>query len=303
MLNKILANALPYMPKKLIWIFSKRYIAGETIEDGLKACRELNLQGIEVTVDLLGEFISTIEQAEENKNKYIDIIERFTSEGIIGNFSVKPTMFGLLINKDVCFANIEAIVKKAVEMKTFVRIDMEDSQCVDNELEMFRKLLQRYPSHVGLVLQAYLRRTMNDLINLESVQVNGTSLNFRLCKGIYIEPKHIAFKGFEEVREHYIDDLNFMFDHNMYVGIATHDKFLADKAMNIIREKNIDKSKYEFQMLYGVTPELRSTIVKQGHKMRVYVPFGNDWFGYSTRRLKENPKMAAHIIKALFLRG
>jgi len=303
MLNKILANALPYMPKKLIWIFSKRYIAGETIEDGLKACRELNRQGIEVTVDLLGEFISTIEQAEENKNKYIAIIERFTSEGIIGNFSLKPTMFGLLINKDICFAIIEEVVKKAVEKKTFVRIDMEDSQCVDNELEMFRKLLQRYPAHVGLVLQAYLRRTMNDLINLESIQVNGTSLNFRLCKGIYIEPKHIAFKGFEEVREHYIDDLNFMFDHNMYVGIATHDKFLADKAMNIIREKNIGKSKYEFQMLYGVTPELRSTIVKQGHKMRVYVPFGHDWFGYSTRRLKENPKMASHIIKALFFRG
>lgn len=292
------------MPKKLIWIFSKRYIAGETIEDGIKASLELNKQGIEVTVDLLGEFISTIEQAEENKIKYFDIIDRFTAEGIKGNFSVKPTMFGLLIDKDVCFANIEAVVRKAVERNTFIRIDMEDSQCVDSELEMYRKLQQKYPAHVGLVIQAYLRRTKNDLINMDNnIHVNGTPLNFRLCKGIYIEPKHIAFKAYDEVRDHYLDDLNFMLDRNMYVGIATHDKFLVDNAMKMIDEKHLDKSKYEFQMLYGVTPELRTSIVKQGHKMRVYVPFGKDWFGYSTRRLKENPKMASHIIKALFFRG
>lgn len=303
MLNKIMANALPYMPKKLIWIFSKRYIAGETIEDGLKACRELNKQGIEVTVDLLGEFISTIEQAEENRIKYIEIIDRFTSEGIIGNFSLKPTMFGLLIDKDLCYANIEAVVKKAAEMKSFVRIDMEDSQCVDFELDMYRTLHQKYAAHVGLVVQAYLRRTKNDLMSLNSMRVNGTPLNFRLCKGIYIEPKHIAFNAYDEVREHYLDDLKYMFDHNMYVGIATHDKFLVDQASELIRERNLDKTKYEFQMLYGVTPELRSSIVKQGHKMRVYVPFGKDWFGYSTRRLKENPKMASHILKALFFRG
>jgi len=303
MLNRILADALPYMPKKLIWIFSKRYIAGETIEDGLKACLELNKQGIEVTVDLLGEFISTIEQAEENKNKYIEIIDRFTTEGIIGNFSVKPTSFGLLIDKEVCLTNIEAVILKAVEKKTFIRIDMEDSQCVDSELEIYRKLQQKYPANVGLVLQAYLRRTKNDLINMSNIHSNGSPLNFRLCKGIYVEPKHIAFKAFEEVQEHYLDDLKYMLDHNMYVGIATHDKFLVDHAIEIIKEKKADKTKYEFQMLYGVTPELRSSIVKQGHKMRVYVPFGKDWFGYSTRRLKENPKMASHILKALFFRG
>lgn len=303
MLNKLLANALPYMPKKLIWIFSKRYIAGETIADGLKACHELNRQDIEVTVDLLGEFISTIEQTEENRNKYINIIERFTAEGIVGNFSVKPTMFGLLIDKDVCYENIEAVIKKAVEKNTFIRIDMEDSQCVDNELEIYRKLQQKYPANVGLVIQAYLRRTKNDLISLDRIHVNENPLNFRLCKGIYIEPKHIAFKAFEEVREHYLDDLKFIFDHNMFIGIATHDKYLVEKAIEIIKEKNIGKARYEFQMLYGVTPELRSSIVRQGYKMRVYVPFGKDWFGYSTRRLKENPKMASHIVKALFFRG
>lgn len=303
MFNQLLANALPYMPQKLIWIFSKRYIAGETIEDGLKACRQLNQQGIEVTVDLLGEFIKTIEQAEENKKQYIEIIERFTSEGIVGNFSLKPTMFGLLIDKKVCLDNIEEVVKIAAEKKSFIRIDMEDSQCVDIELELYRNLQQKYPSNVGLVLQAYLRRTKDDLLNMGSIHLNGNPLNFRLCKGIYVEPKQIAFKSFEKIQEHYIDDLNYMFDHNMYVGIATHDKQLVEKAFEIIREKKIDKTKYEFQMLYGVTPELRSSIVKQGHKMRVYVPFGKDWFGYSTRRLKENPKMASLIVKALFFRG
>ncbi|MBW8333773.1 MAG: proline dehydrogenase family protein [Prolixibacteraceae bacterium] len=303
MLNQLLANALPYMPQKLIWIFSKRYIAGETIEDGIKACRQLNQQGIEVTVDLLGEFIKTIEQAEENKRKYIEIIDRFTSEGIVGNFSVKPTMFGLLIDKEVCLAKIEEVVKIAADKKSFIRIDMEDSQCVDIELELYRNLQQKYPANVGLVLQAYLRRTKNDLLDMSNIHVNGDPLNFRLCKGIYVEPKQIAFKSFEEVQEHYIDDLNYMLDHNMYVGIATHDKQLVEKALEIIKERKIDKTKYEFQMLYGVTPELRSSIVKQGHKMRVYVPFGKDWFGYSTRRLKENPKMASLIVKALFFRG
>lgn len=303
MLNKLLANALPYMPKKLIWVFSKRYIAGETIEDGLKACRDLNHQGIEVTVDLLGENITTIEEAEVNKNKYLEIIERFTAEGISGNFSLKPTMFGLLVNKEVCFANISEVVKKAAAKNTFVRIDMEDSQCVDPEMEMYIKLQQQYPAHVGLVVQAYLRRTRRDLVRLSEIPSNGIPMNFRLCKGIYIEPKHLAFKDFDEVRAHYLDDLNFMFDHNMYVGIATHDKYLVDQALLAIKEKNIAKSSYEFQMLYGVTPELRSSIVKKGHKMRVYVPFGKDWFGYSTRRLKENPQMASHIVKALFFRG
>ena len=291
------------MPKQLIWIFSRRYIAGESIEDGLAACRELNRQGIEVTVDLLGEFISTIEQAEENKNKYIAIIERFTSEGIIGNFSVKPTSFGLLIDKKVCYSNIEAVILKAVEKNTFVRIDMEDSQCVDDELDLYSKLRKNYPAHVGIVIQAYMRRTLSDLITLDQTSSNGTPLNFRLCKGIYIESKDIAYKEFDEVREHYLDDLKFMLDHKMYVGIATHDKYLVEKAQEYIKEKNIDKANFEFQMLYGVTPELRSSIVKQGYKMRVYVPFGKDWFGYSTRRLKENPKMASHIVRALFFRG
>lgn len=303
MLNKIIANILPYMPKKLIWVFSKRYIAGETLEDGLLASKLLNDKGIEVTIDILGEFITSIDEAEKNKNEYLEVIERFTSEKIKGNFSLKPTSFGLLIDKDICYNYIHEIVAYAAGKNSFVRIDMEDSQCVDLEIELFRKLRTKFPKNVGLVVQAYMRRTMSDLEGLNDLNSDSAPINFRLCKGIYVEPEQIAFKDYEEVRANFLADLRYMFEHKMYVGIATHDKYLVEQAKNMIVEMNIPKDMYEFQMLYGVTPDLRQSIVDEGHLMRVYVPYGKQWFGYSTRRLKENPKMAQHIIKALFIRG
>jgi proline dehydrogenase len=291
------------MPEKLVWVFSKRYIAGETIEEGVLGSRLLNQQNIDVTVDLLGEFIQTMEEALENKNKYLEIIERFTSEEIPGHFSLKPTMFGLLIDKETCYRYIREIVALASKKGTFVRIDMEDSQCVDLELELFRKLHDEFPASVGLVVQAYLRRTLDDLKELNKLNSAENPLNFRLCKGIYIEPEKIAYKNFNEVQQHYLEDLEFMFENKMYAAIATHDKYLVDKSLELIEKFNVDKSMYEFQMLYGVTPDLRQSIIGQGHRMRVYVPFGKQWFNYCTRRLKENPKIAQHIIKALFVRG
>lgn len=303
MINKLVANVLPFMPKKLIWIFSKRYIAGETIDECLKVAKELNDEGNEVTIDLLGEFVKNLDQAKEYKDKYLEIIERFTSENVIGNFSLKPTMFGLLVNKEICRDYLEEIIDKAVEKNSFVRIDMEDSQCVDSEIEIYQYFLRKYPANVGLVVQAYLRRTISDLIHLKDFQLNGTPLSFRLCKGIYIEPEHIAFKSYREIQDHYMEDMEYMFNQKMYVGIATHDKQLVDRAYEMIEEKQVAPDMYEFQMLYGVTPELRKSILANGHKMRVYVPFGKEWMGYSMRRLKENPKMVSHIIKALFVRG
>lgn len=303
MLNKLIANIIPHMPKRLIWVFSKRYIAGETMEDGLLASKLLNDKGIEVTVDILGEFIHSLDEAEKNKDEYIEVIERYTSEGIKGNFSVKPSMFGLLIDKEACYKYLDEIVGFAAGKNSFIRIDMEDSQCIDMEIELFRKLRVKYPKHVGLVVQAYMRRTMSDIKSLNGLNSDTAPLSFRLCKGIYVEPEHIAFKDYEEVRANYLADLNYMFENKIHVGIATHDRYLVDEAMKMIRGKNIPKNMYEFQMLYGVTPELRQSIVDEGHLMRVYVPYGKQWFGYSTRRLKENPKMAQHIIKALFIRG
>jgi len=303
MFNKLIAGILPYMPKKLVWVFSQRYIAGENLEEGLRVAHELNEKGILVTVDLLGEFIKRIEEAEENRNQYLHIIERFTGEGIQGNFSVKPTMFGLLIDKEKCYSYIRDVVKLASEKNSFIRVDMEDSQCVDMELDLYLRLKEEFPKAVGLVVQAYLRRTPKDLEYLLKYHTPEAPLNFRLCKGIYVEPKEIAWKGYDEVRNQYLLLLEFMLKNKIYAGIATHDKFLIEGAYKLISQHNPAADMYEFQMLYGVTPELRGSIVDKGYKMRVYVPFGKQWFGYSTRRLKENPRMASLIIMALFKRG
>jgi len=298
MFNKLIAGMLPFMPKKLVWLFSKRYIAGETIEDAIRVSKELNAQGIKVTIDLLGEFI----EAEENRDTYLQIIDRIQSEKIDGNYSVKPTFFGLLLNEEICYQNIRQVVAKAAGYDNFVRIDMEDSPCTDREIVLFRKLKNEFPGHVGLVLQAYLRRTLDDIKNLENIHTQQAPLNFRLCKGIYVEPEAIAYKKYKEIDDHYLEDLEYMISKGMYPGIATHDKPLVEGAYQLISKYQLPKKAYEFQMLYGVTPELRKTIVEKGHNMRVYVPFGKKWFGYSTRRLKENPKMATLIIKALFIR-
>lgn len=294
---------MPHMPKKLVWVFSKRYIAGETIEEGLLASKLLNGQGILVTIDLLGEFITTVEEAVENRDKYLEIIDRFTSEGIKGNFSLKPTMFGLLLDKELCFKYVRDIVEFAAQKQSFIRIDMEDSQCVDMELDIYSRLQKEFPQSVGLVLQAYLRRTLPDLKKLDEGKTGDVPLNFRLCKGIYVESQTIAFKDYQEIRDKYLETLEFMFQNRIYVGIATHDSFLIDNAIKLIQKYSVPNDMFEFQMLYGVTPELRKTIVQKGYKMRVYVPFGKHWFNYSTRRLKENPKIASHIIKALIIQG
>jgi proline dehydrogenase len=303
MINKLIAGMLPYMPKKLVWIFSKKYIAGETIDDAVRVSKELNAQGIKVTIDLLGEFITNLGQAEENRLAYLEIIDRIQSEKIDGNYSLKPTSFGLLLDKEVCYRNIRQIVEKATGYGNFIRVDMEDSPCTDREIELFRKLKKEFPGNVGLVVQAYLKRTLDDLKNLMDIHSPEIPLNYRLCKGIYVEPEAIAYKKYEQINEHYLEDLEFMLSHGVYAGIATHDKPLVEGGYRLIEKYDVPHNMYEFQMLYGVTPDLRKSIVMKGHAMRVYVPFGKDWFGYSTRRLKENPKMAAHIIKALFIRG
>ncbi len=302
-INKMIAGVLPYMPKNMVWLFSKRYIAGKTIEDAIQTSRKLNEEGMMVTIDLLGEFITELHQAEANKNEYLHIIETVQKGKIDGNYSLKPTMFGLLIDKEVCYKYIREIVAKAASFNNFVRIDMEDSQCVDLEIELFRKLKAEFPKNVGLVFQAYLRRTLNDIENLLDIHTADTPINYRICKGIYVEPEKIAFKKYGEINTHFLKDLEFMFQNGIYPGIATHDKPLVDGALKLIEKYKVPKEKYEFQMLYGVTPQLRKSIVDGGHRLRVYVPFGEQWFAYSTRRLKENPGMAKEIIKALFVRG
>ncbi len=303
MLNRIIANSLPYFPQNFVWMFSKRYIAGKTIDDGIDISRSLNQQGIWVTVDLLGEFIHSIEEAEANKEAYLQIIDRFNSEMVKGNFSLKPTSFGLLIDKERCYELVYEVVKKAASVHNFVRIDMEDATCTDLEIALFLKLKKEFPMHVGIVLQAYLRRTEADIkFLIENHHTSEAPLNVRLCKGIYVEDKSIAIKDYEGVRANYLKLLKRLFDHQVYTGIATHDYYLVEEALKLINDKGLKSEQYEFQMLYGVTPALRDKIIEMQYNVRLYVPFGKDWFGYCSRRIKENPKMVGDIVKAIFIR-
>ena len=303
MFNKFIAAILPFFPKKFIWIFSRSYISGETIEDALRVSKDFNSKKIRVTLDVLGEFIKTLEEAETNKREYLNLIDISNKYNIDGNVSLKPTSFGLLLDKEICYSHIREIVARAASNHGFIRIDMEDSPCTDMEIELFRKLKVEFPGNVGLVLQSYLKRTHRDIENLMDLHNSTNPLNFRLCKGIYVEPEAIAYKKYEEINRHYLEDLEFMLKNKIYAAIATHDKPLIEGAYRLIEKYKVPDKLYEFQMLYGVTPKLRDKIVADGHNMRIYVPFGKQWFGYSTRRLKENPKMATHIIKAIFYKG
>lgn len=303
MFNKLISNILPYMPKKLVWQFSKEYVAGETIEDAVKAAKELNEQGILTTIDILGEFIKNLDEAKANKDEYLEVIEAAEKAGVEGNYSLKPTFFGLLIDKEAAYQYIREIVKKAASYNNFVRIDMEDSPCTDMEIELFRRIKEEFPNNVGLVLQCYLKRTRQDIENLADIHSTESPVNFRLCKGIYVEPESIAYKKYEEINKHFLEDIELMLQKKMYPAIASHDKPIIEGAYKLLEKYNYPKESYEFQMLYGVTPALRKSILDAGHRMRVYVPFGKQWFGYCTRRVKENPSMASVILKAIFVKG
>jgi len=303
MINKLISQILPYMPKKLVWLFSKEYIAGETIEQAIVNAKKLNDMGIVTTIDVLGEFITTLEEAEANKQEYLEVIEKAEAAGVNGNYSLKPTFFGLLIDKEVAYQHIREVVAKAAEYDNFVRIDMEDSPCTDMSIELLRRIKAEFPKNVGLVFQSYLKRTHDDIANLKDLNSEEIPLNFRICKGIYNEPAEIAYKQYENINKHFLEDVEYMMQNKMYPAIATHDKPLVEGSLELIKKYNVPKDMYEFQMLYGVTPALRKSIVDEGHQMRVYVPFGKQWFGYCTRRLKENPAMAGVIIKALFKKG
>jgi len=286
-----------------VWVFSKRYIAGKELKDAVSVTRKLNNQGIKATMDLLGEFQTRAEKVQYYKDEYIRLIETSVENSLDNSFSVKPTMFGLLLDENMCYANVREIVAKAASLGRFVRIDMEDSQCTDRELDLYRKLLNEFPGHVGIVLQAYLKRTLSDIKNLVEFDKGRGLINVRICKGIYNEPAEMAFKDKEEINLNFLIDLDFMLSNNIFAAIATHDRKLIQGSYVKLKEQKVSHEKFEFQMLYGVTPELRKSIVDRGHTMRVYVPYGKDWYNYSTRRLRENPKMVSHIIKALFFRG
>jgi proline dehydrogenase len=203
-------------------------------------------------------------------------------------------MLGLAMDYDLCRELFSEILDSAKEKNIFVRIDMEDSSVTDITIKMYEEMRKKY-DNVGLVLQAYLRRTESDIIKLTEEKSN-----FRLCKGIYIESEKIAFKSKQEIRDNYLKLLKLIIEKNAYVGIATHDDYLTDGAQKIIKENNLTKDKFEFQMLLGVREWLRDNLVKEGYRMRVYVPFGQRWYEYSIRRFQENPNVAGQVLKSIF---
>lgn len=293
--NSLISHALPFAPKSLVKLVARRYIAGETLDDAMRCVRTLNGEGAMATIDVLGEFVQSAEVARSETETSLVVLREIARLQLDSNLSVKLTSLGLAIDTEFAYANLRKVVATAAELGNFVRIDMENSPYTDGTIALYRRVREEFPNNVGIVLQAYLRRTEADV---RALAAEGG--HFRLCKGIYVEAEEIAFKGREEVQENYLRCLGIILDHDCYVGIATHDDVLIDGARRIIAERALDRGRYEFQMLLGVRDAKRRELIAQGHRLRVYVPFGRDWYGYSIRRLKENPAVAGHVLKAIF---
>ena len=298
LLDKAVSLALPAVPKPIVGFFSKPYIAGSSRGDAFRVVRELRREGAMATLDILGELTSSIERADANTRDYVELLRQIALEGLAdANVSVKLTALGLLIDDAKCLENVRALVRTAAETNGFVRIDMEDAQCTDRTLSIYRTLRRDFPGRVGVVLQARLRRTLDDVL-----AATDEPANFRLCKGIYLEPRSIAYTDPEIIRRNFMWTLEKMFERKAYVGIATHDERLVWEALRLADRFGLSRDQYEFQMLLGVEEELRRILLKAGHRLRVYVPYGEEWYAYSVRRLRESPQIAGYAFKALLRR-
>jgi proline dehydrogenase len=284
LLDRTLVRALPLVPKRVVQRLSSRYIAGPTLDDAMRVVGRLNEKGKLATIDVLGEEVTSPDEARAIAGQYHDVLARIDDEGCDANVSVKLTGLGLELDRDLCRETLEAVVADAHARGNFVRIDMEDSSTTDATLELYRELRGEGYENLGVVLQAYLHRTISDIDGLDNV---------RLCKGIYVEPPSIAYHDFDEVRASFVAALEKLVARGAYVGIATHDEYLIEQALRIVADVRPDR--YEFQMLLGVRPDRADELVAEGHRLRVYVPYGTRWYEYSIRRLQENPKIAGYI--------
>lgn len=294
MLTSLIAKIIPYFPKSFVYIFAKKYIAGPKLDDAIRVTKDLmKLNGMS-TIDVLGEFVTSKDAANHEVEMCLKVLEAIKENNLKTYLSIKPTSVGLGIDFDFGYNNIKKLVSKANEFGLRARLDMENSPYTDMTIKAYRKLREEGFDNVGIVFQSYMKRTESDILNLIDLKPN-----VRLCKGIYNEAPEIAIKDKQGIRDNYKKMLRLMLDNGFYVGIATHDEELILDALDEIKKRNLAKDKYEFQMLLGVREERRNSILKAGHNLRVYVPFGDDWFGYATRRLKENPKMVTDIIKSI----
>lgn len=295
-LNKLITTALPVIPKIIIEKVSKRYIAGSKLSDGIRVVKSLNQNGMMTTMDLLGEDVKNAVETETVKQGIISVLKSIQENNLDSTVSVKPTQLGLKIDKELAYRNIKSIIEEASRLNNFIRIDMEDATTTTDTITTYYRLREEGFTNTGVVIQAYMHRSETDVIEL----VRGKT-NIRLCKGIYNESSTIAYKKRMDIRNNYLKLLQIILESGSYVGIATHDDYLIERAYTMIQKLGFKKEQYEFQMLLGVREKIRDEIVRNGHRLRIYVPFGEQWYAYSMRRLRENPHMAWYITKAIFI--
>lgn len=293
-LNRLVVSLLPVTPKVVVARFAKPYIAGEHLADAVETVRALNAEGAMATVDVLGEDITTRDEAVASGEECTRVLAAIAMDSLNSNISIKLTQLGLKIDAGFCRTNVEQILHAAKERQNFVRIDMEDHTCTEETLEIFREVRKKF-RNVGIAIQAYLKRSERDVRELAA-----EGANVRLCKGIYNEPADIAFKHRAEIQQNFLHLLNILLNARCYVGIATHDDLLLNGAREMVRERKLPREAYEFQMLLGVRTDKRNELLREGHRLRVYTPYGKLWYAYSVRRLKENPQMAGYVFRAMF---
>jgi proline dehydrogenase len=289
-LDRAIVRVLPAVPRPVVKRLSSRYIAGTTLAEASEVVRELNTQGKEATLDVLGEEVTLREEATGLRDAYRRALDTIDEDGLRSNVSVKLTALGLKLDVGLCRSNLIALVEEAAPFGNFVRIDMEDSSTTSETLALYRGLREDGHENLGVVLQSALKRTLADIEALADLKPN-----VRVCKGIYVEPSEIAYQDDEIVRLNFLDALEALFDLGSYVGIATHDDWLIGEALALVERRKLPEDAYEFQMLLGVRPERGDELVREGHRLRVYVPFGRRWYEYSVRRLQENPKLAGYV--------
>ncbi|MDQ3866340.1 MAG: proline dehydrogenase family protein [Actinomycetota bacterium] len=292
LLDRALVRMLPAVPRPVVRRLSARYIAGPELADACRVVSELNARGRMATIDVLGEEIHTRGEASALVDEYTDVFETIRRQGLDSNVSVKPTGLGLKLDRAFCRDNIASIVRCAEERDNFVRIDMEDASTTSDTLAVYRDLRAAGHERVGVVLQARLHRTLADVRDLADLEPS-----VRVCKGIYLEPADISYQDFQAIRENFVQVVEALLEAGAYVAIATHDDWLVERGAELVRRHGLGREEYEFQMLLGVRESLGDEILRDGHRLRIYVPYGRRWYEYSMRRLQENPKIATYIAR------
>jgi proline dehydrogenase len=290
LLDRAIVRVLPAVPKPVVRRMSRRYIAGDQLPDACRIVKTLNDKSKLATVDVLGEEITTQEEALALVAEYERVLEAIQREGLDSNVSVKLTGFGLKLDRDFCRENLARLVRAAGARGNFVRIDMEDSSTTSDTLAIYRVLCAEGLENVGIVVQSYMKRTLTDIAELADLKPN-----VRVCKGIYVEPPEVAYQDFETVRLNFVEAVGALLDNGSYVGIATHDEWIIAEALTLLEERELRPDQYEFQMLLGVRADLGDELVREGHRLRIYVPYGRQWYEYCIRRLQENPKIAGYV--------